>query len=129
MAALSGTLGSIVFTTGGTTVVGEMKEWSLDMQMDTPDATAFGDTWREFVSGIKTWTGSFSGNFDGSDSAQTSLRSAFLAGSVCSYRFAVDSSHYFAGSALINGQSPSTSFDGLATTEFSIQGTGALTYT
>lgn len=129
MAALSGTLGSVVYTTGGTTMVGEMKEWSLDMQMDMPDATAFGDNWREFTSGIKTWTGTFAGNFDSADSVQTSLRSAFLAGSVCGLRFYVSTANYFSGSAYINGQTPATAFDGLATIEYSIQGTGALTYT
>lgn len=129
MAALSGTAGSVVYTTGGTTVVGEIKEWSIDSSMEPPETTAFGDQWKEFIAGIRDWSASFNGNFDSGDAVQTSLRNAFLGGSAITGRFYVSSANYFSGSGFVTGHSPTTSYDGVAAIEYAMQGNGALTYT
>ena len=83
---ISGTAGSVVYMTGGTTVVGEITEWNLDLSMSPVEVSAFGDNWKRSIPSIRAASGSFSGNFAGDDTAQTSLRNAMLGGSAIALR-------------------------------------------
>lgn len=122
MAALSGTAGSVVYTTGGTTNVGEIAEWSLDISHSPVETTAFGDNWADYVPSIRNATGSFSGNFDSTDTAQTSLINAMLGGSAVAMRFYVSPSKYFnVGTAYLTGMSPAISQTGKADQSFTFQ--------
>lgn len=58
MAAHSGTAGSVVYVNGGTTVVGEIGEWSMDYSMSPVNAPAFGRSFMYKVSGPRTASGS-----------------------------------------------------------------------
>jgi predicted secreted protein len=130
MAALSGTAGSVVYTTGGTTTVGEIKEWSIDAAMDPPETTAFGDSWKEFIAGIREYSGTFSGNMDTADTVQTSLRNSFLGGSAVALRLHHSLAGYFVvGTAFLTGFAPAISYDGVGEIEYSFQGSGALSLT
>jgi hypothetical protein len=86
MAYLSGTAGSVVYMTGGTAVAGEISEWSLNIGMETVEVTAFGDNWDEKMAGVRSASGSFSGNWDTADATQTSLTNAMLGGSAVALR-------------------------------------------
>lgn len=127
MAVISGTQGSVVY--GGTagTVVGGMKTWSLDVAASELDASSFGSTWRLTDSGIKEWSGSAEGNYDDTDTYQTSLWTALTAGTKTVMMFSVGTADYFYGTAVITGASPSQSFDGLGGMNFSFKGHGPLT--
>jgi predicted secreted protein len=128
MAALSGTAGSVVYMTGGTTTVQGIKEWSLDIGMDPSEITAFGDQWRRIIAGIRQFSGSFSGNAD-DDTSQTNLRNAMLGGSAIALRlYDKSTSYYNVGSAFLTNMGPSVSYDGEATNSFDFDGNGALTY-
>jgi predicted secreted protein len=130
MAALSGTAGSVVYVTGGTTTVGEIKEWSLDGAMEPPEVTAFGDQWKEFIAGIREYSGTFIGNMDTADTVQTSLRNSYFGGSAVALRLHHSLAGYFsAGTVYITGFAPSISYDGAAQIEYSFQGSGALSLT
>lgn len=130
MAALSGTAGSVVYTTGGTTAAGEIAEWSLDLSHAPVETTAFGDTWERYVPSIRGATGSFAGNFDNSDTVQTNLRNAMLGGSALSLRCYVNGSNYFSiGTAYLTGMSPSISVDGKADVSYDFQVSGPVTFT
>lgn len=130
MGALSGTAGSVVYTTGGTTAVGEIAEWSLDLRHSPVDVTAFGDNWERYVPSIRGATGNFSGNFDPSDAVQTSLRNAMLGGSAVSLRLYVGPSNYFAvGTAYLTGMNPAVGVTGKADTAHNFQVSGPVTFT
>lgn len=129
MAALSGTAGSVVYMTGGTTTVGEIAEWALDISHSPVDATAFGNDWAKYVPSIRNATGTFSGNFDHADSAQASLINAMLAGSVVAFRLYVAPTKYFnIGTAYLTGMGPSISQTGKGDTSYSFQNSAAVTF-
>lgn len=127
MAVISGTAGTVVY--GGTagTAVANIKTWSLDVAAAELDASAFGSTWKLTDSGIKEWGGSFEGNSDDSDAQQTALWTALTTGAKVVMMLAQGTARRFYGTAVITGDSPSQSFDGLAAESWSIKGHGPLT--
>ncbi|MFA5053512.1 MAG: hypothetical protein WC565_05615 [Parcubacteria group bacterium] len=67
MAKYHGKNGLVYVSPSGTGVavsVGGLSEWSLDMAVDTVEVTAFGDTNKTYVVGLKDLKGSFSGFWD-----------------------------------------------------------------
>lgn len=127
--ALSGTLGSVVYLTGGTTTVGAIKEWSLSLSHNPVETTAFGDVWQTYIPSLRNATGSFAGNYDTSDTVQTSLRNAMLGGSALALRLYVNGSNYFnVGTAYLTGNNPAISNDGKAENAFDFQVSGAVTF-
>lgn len=127
MAVISGTQGSVVY--GGTagTIIGGLKTWSLDIAAAELDASNFGSTWKLTESGIKEWGGSFEGNYDDSDTYQTSLWTALTGGTKVVAAFYQGTADYFVGTAVLTGHSPSQSFDGLGAASWSFKGHGPLT--
>ena len=127
MAALSGTAGSVLV---GTALVGEISEWSFDMSHSPVETTAFGDSWQEYIPSLRGASGSFSGNFDSADTAQTSLTNAFLAGSAVALKLYVSATKYFtAGTAYLTGQTNNISVAGEADVSWSFQNSGPVTFT
>jgi hypothetical protein len=127
--ALSGTAGSVVYMTGGTTTVGSIAEWSLDLSHSPVETTAFGDVWQNYIPSLRNATGSFSGNFYDGDTAQGNLISSMLAGSAVAFRLYVSGSKYFnVGTAYLTGHGPSISNDGKAETSFDFQVSGPVTF-
>lgn len=127
--ALSGTLGSVVYMTGGTTTVGAIKEWNLDISHSPVETTTFGDQWQNYIPSLRNATGSFSGNQDTSDTPQGSLISATLGGSAIALRLYVSASKYYnIGTAYITGHGPSVSNDGKAETSYDFQVSGPVTF-
>ncbi len=130
MAALSGTAGSVVYMTGGTTAVGEIREWSLDLSHSPVDVTAFGDVWERYIPSLRSATGSFSGNMDTADTVQTSLRNTMLGGSALALRLYVSPTAYFAvGTAYLTGQNAGVSVDGKVDAGYDFQVSGPVTFT
>jgi hypothetical protein len=128
MAALSGTAGSVVYMTGGTTNVGEIAEWRLDLSMSPQEVTSFGDNWQDYVPSVRNATGTFSGNFDTSDSAQTSLTNAMLGGSAVALRLYLSGTKYFnVGTAYLTGMAPGISQKGKGDIQWSFQNSAAVT--
>lgn len=80
MALYHGRRGLVYMSTSGTGAaasISSLTSWSLDMSRDTVEVTAFGDTNKTYVSGLKDIKGSFEGFwddtsdtvYDGSDSS------------------------------------------------------------
>ncbi len=68
--AITGTKGTVTIGAPGTNPIAELSGWSLDLGVDNVDVTNFdSDGWREFLAGIKEWSGSFEGNLVLEDSA------------------------------------------------------------
>ena len=128
MAALSGTAGSVVYMTGGTTLVGEIAEWRMDVTMSPVETTVFGQSWNTFIPSTRGATGSFSGNFDPNNAVQGSVISAMLGGSAIALRLYASNSKYFnIGTAYVNSMGPAISQKGKGDVQFGFTVSDALT--
>lgn len=128
MAPLSGTAGSVVLydASAGTAAIVGMSEWSISLSNNVVETTAFGDQWVDRISGIKDWSLSFSGNRD-TDTSQTTLINAALAGSVVGFRTYQSATGYWSGSVILDSMEPSIAHDGKSDISFGGSGKGALT--
>lgn len=127
MSALSGTAGSVVYFNGTDTVIGDVREWSLDLSATPIDVTAFGEAAERYISNINRATGSFSGNLDTGNAVQGSVRSDYLNGAnVRLLLFHEATSYTDAIRAHITGYGPTISVDGKASIEYVFQVTGIL---
>lgn len=125
MATLAGNAGSFRLTAN---IVAEMDNWSLDVSVNLEETQAFGDTWKERTPTIKEWSGSASGRLDITDTnGHIALQTALLAGSSVTARFYVNGTNYYSGTAFVQG-SFSAPENGLVTANYTITGSGALTY-
>lgn len=125
---LSGMGGSVVYMTGGTTVVGEINEWSIDISMSPTEVSAFGDNWKRSIPNIRAASGSFSGNHATDETAQTSLRNAMLGGSAIALRLNEGTAYWNIGTAYLTGHGRSISHQGKAETSFDFEPSGPVTY-
>jgi predicted secreted protein len=124
MATHTGSEGTIKV---GTTVVGELRSYTLDQSADTIEDSSMGDTTRTYKIGLKAWSGSASLFFDEADAGQILL---VLGTSVAIKVYPEGAStgdKYYYGDAIITGSNISASFDGLVEAEVTFTGTGVLT--
>ena len=112
----------------GANKVAEISNWSLDLGADDIDITSFDSNgWKEFLGGLKEWSGSIEGNLKtGDTSGQKAILQAWLSGETLDFTFEVSSGVTFSGSALVK-PSIEVPVDDKATFSCDIQGTGALT--
>lgn len=96
--------------------------WSLDVTADMLDVTDFSSTGdREFIRGLKGWTGSIDLKIDGTNQiVPTDV------GSSATVKLFLSSTLYLKGTGICNGWSPAVTVDGEETQTLSLQGTGAL---
>lgn len=126
--AITGQAGNVKI---GTTAVAEIDNWKLNISAEMLESTDFdSDGWKEFIAGLKEWSGSFSGNWDMTDTAgQLAMQGGLIAGTLITLRLDVDGTHYYSGSAFIKSGGIETPVGGKVTVSFDFQGTGALTPT
>lgn len=125
MATLAGNTGSFKLSTN---VVAELDTWSLDVQTGLEETQSFGDTWKERTATIREWSGTASGRFDISDTnGHVALNTAALAGTTIAGRFYINGTNYYSGTAFVQ-MSISAPENGLVTVNYTITGTGALSY-
>ena len=112
--------------------VAEIDTWSLDIGIDALDTTdcESANDWKEFIAGLKNWSGSFSGNWDYTDTngQKVAIDDALAATNVYLELF-VDGTHYWSGEVIITGISAGASVADKVTINCSFQGTGAISYT
>ena len=124
MATHTGSEGTIKVAT---TVVGELRSYSLEQTADTIEDTSMGDTSRSYKSALKGWSGSASLFFDEADAGQLLL---VLGTSIALKVYPEGASSgvkYYYGDAIITGSNISASFDGMVEAEITFTGTGAIT--
>lgn len=118
----------------GTGISSSAAEISIDAQVDTPDATTFSTGgWREFLPGLKQWSGSCTIMNDFASSAVDSDIWGFL-GTTATFAFRPDSAAVgagnpsYGGTVIITNYSPiGQSVGEVAGGTISFIGTGALT--
>lgn len=118
MTSYSGTAG-IVQNNAGTTI-GEIKEWTLDLNMNVPEVTAFGEEASRYIPGIRSGSGSFSGNHS-DNAAMIAFQEDILTGdaNIFVLRLWINATIGFNMNASMEGVTPGVSFDGAATQVFS----------
>ena len=112
----------------GTNKIAEIANWSLDLGADDIDITSFDSNgWKEYLAGLKEWSGSIEGNLKtGDTSGQKAILNAWLNGEKLTFTFEVSSGVTFQGSAFVK-PSIEVPVDDKATFSCDITGTGALT--
>jgi len=124
MATHTGSEGTIKVAS---TVVGELRSYTLEQTADTIEDTSMGDTSRSYKSALKGWSGSASLFFDEADAGQLLL----VLGTEIALKVypegASSGDKYYYGQAIITGSNISASFDGMVEAEVTFTGTGVLT--
>ena len=119
--------GSEVTIKIGSTVLGELRSYTLEQTSDTIEDTSMGDSVRTYKTGLKASSGSASVFFDEADAGQIlcTVGSAITLNVFPEGNQATDK--YYAVEAIVTGYNVSASFDGLVEAEITFQGTGAVT--
>jgi predicted secreted protein len=124
MATHTGSEGTIKI---GSTVLGELRSYTLEQTSDTIEDTSMGDSVRTYKTGLKASSGSASVFFDEADAGQIlcTVGSAITLNVFPEGNQATDK--FYAVEAIVTGYNVSASFDGLVEAEITFQGTGAVT--
>lgn len=122
MAVLKGYAGNIKV---GTNTIGEISEWSLDVNADIVDISAFGDGWKKKTATQKDWSGSCNGRLDPNDTGQNAL----TIGSDVTLELYVNGSNYYSGNAVVESISYGAAVADVITVTFNFTGNGPLSFT
>ena len=111
----------------GSTVLGELRSYTLEQTSDTIEDTSLGDSSRSYKTGLKGFSGSASLFFDEADAGQLLV----TAGSAITINLSPEGTtagdKFFSGDAIVTGYNVSASFDGMVEAEITFQGNGAVT--
>ena len=121
----------------GSNLVANLTNWSIDINMDDIDVTAFGSVWGKSMPGFQRWTGTAEGYYDPADTnGQAVLQDdALSATKITDIRFYIDSTSYWTpdvtndsdAGCYINTVSIRHDKAGVAAVTFNILGYGPLT--
>ena len=111
------------------TVVG-IKNWSLELSLDTLETTALGDDWKNYITGLKEWTASSDGDYsiETDTTGQAALQDAYLSGETVDLKLYVDDTHYYGGSAYISSLSVEDPVDDVINISIEFTGNGELSF-
>jgi len=124
MATHTGSEGTIKI---GSTVLGELRSYTLEQTGDTIEDTSMGDTVRSYKAGLKSSSGSASVFFDEADAGQLlcTVGSSITLNVFPEGNQATDK--FYAVDAIVTGYNVSASFDGMVEAEITFQGNSAVT--
>ena len=128
--AVAGKNGKVVIGESATEKVVGIKNWSLELSLETLETTALGDDWKNYITGLKEWTASSEGDYNvPTDTAgQEALQTAFLNGSIVKVKMYVDATNYYMGEAYISSLSIEDPVDDVVSISIEFTGTGALSF-
>ena len=123
--AITGTGGAVKLNTNK---VAEISNWSLDLGADDVEITSFDSNgWKEYLAGLKEWSGSIEGNLKTDDTnGQKAILNAWINGETLEFTFEVSPGVSFQGEAFVK-PSIEVPVDDKASFSCDITGTGALT--
>lgn len=128
--AVAGKNGKVVIGESASKKVVGIKNWSLELSLDTLETTALGDDWKNYITGLKEWSASSEGDYEVPVDAdgQQALQDAFLNGTTVTVKLYVDGTNYYKGEAFINSLSIEDPVDDVVSISIEFTGTGALTF-
>ncbi len=130
MAELSGKAAKVLFATAAVNI---LDSWDVTADTNMLDVTTFSTgtvQWRDFKDGLSGWTGTVSGNFDIASTGLTDMRANALTPSTAAIELFLDKvgGESWDGSVFISSMGHTAAIDGVVELTFSLQGTGALTF-
>ena len=128
--AVAGKNGKVVVGASASKKVVGIKNWSLELSLDTLETTALGDDWKNYITGLKEWSASSEGDYEVPVDAdgQQALQDAFLNGTTVTVKLYVDGTNYYQGEAYINSLSIEDPVDDVVSISIEFTGTGALSF-
>ena len=128
--AVAGKNGKVVVGASASKKVVGIKNWSLELSLDTLETTALGDDWKNYITGLKEWSASSEGDYEVpvDEEGQAALQDAFLNGTTVIVKLYVDAQNYYQGEAYINSLSIEDPVDDVVSISIEFTGTGALTF-
>ncbi len=128
--AVAGKNGKVVIGAEGSQKVVGIKNWSLELSLDTLETTALGDDWKNYITGLKEWSASSEGDYEVpvDTEGQAALQDAFLNGTTVTLKLFVDGKNYYTGEAYINSLSIEDPVDDVVSISIECTGTGALSF-
>lgn len=128
--AVAGKNGRIEVGSDTTKKIVGIKNWSLELSLDTLETTALGDDWKNYISGLKEWSASSDGNYavTTDTTGQTVLQDAFLSGESVVVKLFVDEENYYSGRAIISSLSIEDPVDDIVNISIEFTGTDVLTF-
>lgn len=121
MAIVSGTNGSVTNSSGYSAGI---TAWTADITIAELDITSWDDAtagviWREFVAGVREWTGTITARWDATSNITTGI------GSELSVSLLVDGTKGITGEIIVTGISASVEMESVAGVSFTFRGAGA----
>ena len=128
--AVAGKNGKVVVGASASKKVVGIKNWSLELSLDTLETTALGDDWKNYITGLKEWSASSEGDYEVpvDTEGQKALQDAFLNCTTVMVKLYVDGTNYYQGEAYINSLSIEDPVDDVVSISIEFTGTGALTF-
>jgi len=132
MAALTGKGGTVLYAGGSVASIGS---WSMDIDNDMHDITSFTTSaaqWRDFAAGLSGWTGSLDGvGYDSASTGQANLITDTFTPASAAIVLELDQTvgGKLTGNAFISSASFGADIGGMTDATWSLQGTGAVTFT
>jgi len=120
--------GTVTFASGYDT---DVHQWSITLTGDTGEITAFSDTWRSHMGGLKSWSGSYTARWDAEEDID-GPSAAGLAGAsaAATFVFADDTTDgSIAGNIIITGIDTSVDIEAANSLTFTFIGDGEPTIT
>ena len=128
--AVAGKNGKVAIGTDASGKVVGIKNWSLELSLETLETTALGDDWKNYITGLKEWTASSEGDYEVpvDEVGQAALQDAYLNGTTVTVKLFVDDTNYYQGEAYISSLSIEDPVDDVVSISIEFTGTGALTF-
>lgn len=125
MGACSGHEGAIY---SSTKQIGGLNTFNLNINNATLDVTSFGNAWKEYIDGVKDFSGSASGYLDYKDAMQKEIVDKILSSSesTLTLDFKVTNDLTLTGSAKISSLSTTVAVSDKVGISFNFVGNGAL---
>ena len=130
MATYHGMNGSVSFNA---TVIGELKSWTLNAEVDIIPDTAMGDDWETVKGGLGRWSGTAVAHLDYDDAQQAAIIAdiavATPTGDSVAMIFLVATGKTFTGNALVQSFAITQNMGDIVEVTFNFTGNGALAVT
>jgi predicted secreted protein len=128
--AVAGKNGKVIIGESGNQKVAAIKNWSLELSLETLETTALGDDWKNYITGLKEWTASSEGDYEvpTDTQGQAALQEAYLAGTTVIVKLYVDNANHYQGTAYISSLSIEDPVDDVVSISLELTGTGELSF-
>ena len=128
--AVAGKNGKVIIGESGNQKLAAIKNWSLELSLETLETTALGDDWKNYITGLKEWTASSEGDYEvpTDTQGQAALQEAYLAGTTVTVKLYVDGTNYYQGTAYISSLSIEDPVDDVVSISLELTGTGELSF-